>query len=255
MARRKRKKADNGGGGGGWLTTFSDLMSLLLTFFILLFSMSSVSDEKFSAASQSLQGALIGELSGGSILDDNGVSPKNTGSGNGDDHNTSASANENSIPAEVTKMYEEALKVIEEEGIGDQITVSSDQDGIYLDIQESILFDPGRATISAIGQETLTSLVDLLKLTDNDIIVEGFTDDVPMNSVQYGSNWELSAGRAMGVVRFLAEDHGINPSRLSGRGYGEFNPVAPNNTPENRAKNRRVNIVIVYKPEELGNNE
>ena len=115
MARRKRKKADNGGGGGGWITTFADLMSLLLTFFILLFSMSSVSDEKFSAASQSLQGALIGELSGGSILDDNGVSPKNTGSGNGDDHNTSASANENSIPAEVTKMYEEALKVIEEE--------------------------------------------------------------------------------------------------------------------------------------------
>ena len=254
MARRKRKKADNGGG-GGWLTTFADLMSLLLTFFILLFSMSSVSDEKFSAVSQSLQGALIGELSGGSILDDNGVSPENTGSGNGDEHNTAASANENSIPAEVTKMYEEALKVIEEEGIGDQITVSSDQDGIYLDIQESILFDPGRATISDIGKETLASLVDLLILTDNDIIVEGFTDDVPMNSVQYGSNWELSAGRAMGVVRFLAEDHGINPSRLSGRGYGEFNPVAPNNTPENRAKNRRVNIVIVYKPEELGNNE
>lgn len=254
MARRKRKKIDNGGG-GGWITTFSDLMSLLLTFFILLFSMSSVSDEKFSAASHSLQGALIGEMSGGSILDNNGLSPKNTGSGNGDEHNTAASANENSIPAEVTKMYEEALKVIEEEGIGDQITVSSDQDGIYLDIQESILFDPGRASISDIGKKTLESLVDLLVLTDNDIIVEGFTDDVPMNSVQYGSNWELSAGRAMGVVRFLAEDHGIHPSRLSGRGYGEFNPVAPNDTPQNRAKNRRVNIVIVYKPEELGNNE
>lgn len=249
MARRKRKKKVDNGGGGNWITTFSDLMSLLLTFFILLFSMSSVSDEKFSAASASLQGALIGEISGGSILDENGISQKETGSGNDIEIDASAVGNENSIPLEVTRMYEEALKIIEEEGIGDQISVSSDQDGVYLDIQESILFDPGQATISSIGQDTLHSLVQLLTLSDNDIIVEGFTDDVPMNSVRFGSNWELSAGRAMGVVRFLAEEQGIDPARLSGRGYGEFNPVAPNDTPANRAKNRRVNIVIVYKPE------
>ena len=152
-------------------------------------------------------------------------------------------------------MYEEALKIIEKEGIGEQINVRSDQDGVYLDIQESILFDSGKATISNIGKETLASLGDLLVLSDNDIIVEGFTDDVPIGRANYTTNWELSADRAMGVVRFLAEQRQIDPSRLSGRGYGEFNPVAPNDTPQNRAKNRRVNIVLVYKPGEEDNRE
>lgn len=249
MARRRKKKTADSGGGGNWLTTFSDLMSLLLTFFILLFSMSSVSEVKFNAASDSLKGALIGQISGGSILDNNGIGVQNTGTGNDSDSNTSAHANSNSIPAEVTKMYDEAIKIIEAEGIGDQISVSSDQDGVYLDIQESILFGSGQATISDLGKQTLDSLIDLLLLSENDIIVEGFTDNVPISNASYDSNWELSADRAMGVVRYLAEMRGINPARLSGRGYGEFNPVVANDTPENRSKNRRVNIVLVYKPE------
>lgn len=250
MAKRKKKiKIESGG--GNWVTTFSDLMTLLLTFFVLLFSMSNVSGEKFSAFTTSIQGALVGEAGGGSILEGNGISHRDTGNGQDDafeEHGTAA--NTNDIPLAVTQMYEEALKIIEEEGIGDQISVSSDQDGVYLDIQESILFDSGEATISEIGQETLDSLTGLLTLSDNDIIVEGFTDNVPIGTAGYDTNWELSADRAMGVVRYLAEQRGINPSRLSGRGYGEFQPVAPNDTPENRAKNRRVNIVLVYQPEE-----
>jgi|SRR5699024_9898680 len=246
MARRKRKNQEEVSGSGNWLTTFSDLMSLLLTFFILLFSMSSVSEAKFSSASQSIQKALVGETGGSTILDEAGISNIDTGNGTGG----SEDGETNDIPQQVTGMYEEAMAIIEAEGIGDQITVSSDQDGVYLDIQESILFDSGQAQISAIGQDTLDSLTELLKSSDNDIIVEGFTDNVPMNSVKYPSNWELSAGRAMSVVRYLVEENNIESSRISGRGYGEFNPVVPNDTAENRAKNRRVNIVLVYQPEE-----
>lgn len=244
MARRKRKKQEEDNS-GGWLTTFSDLMSLLLTFFILLFSMSNVSEAKFSSASQSIQKALVGEAGGDSILEESGISNLDTGNGTGDSEDEAT----NDIPQQVTRMYEEAMAIIEAEGIGDQISVSSDQDGVYLDIQESILFDSGQAQISAIGQETLDSLTGLLKFSDNDIIVEGFTDNVPMNSVKYPSNWELSTGRAMSVVRYLVEENNIEPSRMSGRGYGEFNPVVPNDTDENRSKNRRVNIVLVYQPE------
>lgn len=246
MARRKRKNQEETGSSGGWLTTFSDLMSLLLTFFILLFSMSSVSEAKFSSASQSIQKALVGETGGSTILDEAGISNLNTGDGTGGNTNEES----NDIPQQVTRMYEEALAIIEAEGIGDQISVSSDQDGVYLDIQESILFDSGQAQISAIGQDTLDSLAELLQSSNNDIIVEGFTDNVPMNSIKYPSNWELSAGRAMSVVRYLVEENNIESSRMSGRGYGEFNPVVPNDTDENRAKNRRVNIVLVYQPEE-----
>lgn len=244
MARRKRKNQEEDNS-SGWLTTFSDLMSLLLTFFILLFSMSNVSEAKFSSASQSIQKALVGEAGGDSILEESGISNLDTGNGTGSSEDEAT----NDIPQQVTRMYEEAMAIIEAEGIGDQISVSSDQDGVYLDIQESILFDSGQAQISAIGQETLDSLTDLLKFSDNDIIVEGFTDNVPMNSVKYPSNWELSTGRAMSVVRYLVEENNIEPSRMSGRGYGEFNPVVPNDTDENRSKNRRVNIVLVYQPE------
>lgn len=236
MARRNRKQAENTEG-SNWLTTFSDLMSLLLTFFVLLFSMSTISEDKFSSASSSIQNALIGETGSGSIIDGGSIT------------------NENDIPAEVSEMYEEAMRIIEEQGVSDQISVSSDQDGVYLDIQESILFGSGQAEISNIGRETLDSLTDLLYLSENDIIIEGFTDNVPMNSAKYPSNWELSSARAMAVVRYLAEEKNLDPSRLSGRGYGEFNPVVANDSVENRAKNRRVNIVLVYKPEENENNE
>lgn len=249
MARRKRKKQEEGGG-DGWLTTFSDLMSLLLTFFILLFSMSNVSEEKFSSAASSIQGALVGEADGDSILDGQGFNPQEESVG--EDEGVEST---NDIPLEVTRMYEEAMQIIEEEGIGEQVSVSSDQDGVYLDIQESILFGSGEASISEVGKETLDSLTELLEFNDNDIIIEGFTDDVPMNSTRYPSNWELSTGRAMAVVRYLAEEQNIDPTRLSGRGYGEFNPVAPNDTPENRAANRRVNIVLVYQPEEGENSD
>lgn len=247
MARRRKKKKNKESGGGTWLATFSDLMTLLLTFFILLFSMSSVSEDKFTEASMSLQGAFFGRTGGGSILPYNRNSDLESGNRGG--------GAMNDIPEEVTRMYKEALKIIGEEGIGDQVTVSSDQDGVYLDIQESILFDSGEATISDMGSETLDSLNQLLSMTDNDIIVEGFTDDIPISTSNYDSNWELSAERAMSVVRYLAEQGTINPSRLSGRGYGEFNPVLPNDSPENRAKNRRVNIVLVYQPAEEENDE
>lgn len=246
MARRKRKQQEEGGS-DGWITTFSDLMSLLLTFFILLFSMSSVSEEKFNSASQSIQNALIGEAAGSSIIEGSGISNLDTGNGTG---GTEQNESTNEIPQKVTEMYEEAMAIIEEEGIEDQISVSSDQDGVYLDIQESILFGSGDANISNEGKEALDSLTELLEFSGNDIIVEGFTDNVPMQSAKYPSNWELSSARAMAVVRYLVEENNIEASRMSGRGYGEFNPVVPNDTAENRAKNRRVNIVLVYQPEE-----
>lgn len=248
MARRtrKNKKEEESSGGGNWMTTFSDLMTLLLTFFVLLFSMSEISEEKFASASMSIQTALIGNKANDSILDGAGFNEED---GVGEEEGDGLDDEVSSIPQEVQEMYEEALRIIEEEGITEEISVASDQDGVYLDIQESILFGSGDANVSRKGRETLDSLVSLLELAQNDIIVEGFTDNVPMNSEKYPSNWELSTGRAMAVVRHLVAD-GIEPSRLSGRGYGEYNPVVPNNNSENRAKNRRVNIVLVYKPEE-----
>lgn len=248
MARRERKKKDSGGG-GGWITTFSDLMSLLLTFFILLFSMSNISEVKFSSISQSLQMAFIGETSGGSILD--GAGPLETGEdmGDGEKDSQDSVATRDTIPPEIMAMYDEALAFVEAQGIDSEVAVATDQDGVYLDIQESILFDLGRSDLKDSGKETLDVITELLNLTDNRIIVEGHTDDIPINTPRFSSNWELSLSRGASVVRYLSETQNVDPARLSAQGFGEYSPIVPNDSEENRAKNRRVNIVIVYEAE------
>lgn len=251
MARRgrKKKKKQEDSGGASWVTTFSDLMSLLLTFFILLFSMSTVSEEKFSAASQSIQSAFVGQGAGAGVLD-GGLTNDEADSGDGASDDEEDEFLTNDIPQAILKMEEEALALIEAEGIEDKVAVSSDQEGIYLDIQESILFRSGEADITYEGEETLDSLISVIKLSENNVVVEGFTDDVPMSSSKFPSNWELSTARALSVVHHLADSKGIKANRLSAKGYGEYSPLVPNDSPENRAKNRRVNIVIVYQPEE-----
>lgn len=252
MARKERKKKksqEENSGGASWVTTFSDLMSLLLTFFILLFSMSTVSEEKFSAASQSIQNAFVGEGAGAGVLDGGMMDEEDdTGDGASDDEEDEFLTND--IPKAILRMEEEARALIKAEGIEDKVAISSDQEGIYLDIQESILFQSGEADITGEGENTLDSLVGVIQLSENNVVVEGFTDNVPMRSPRFPSNWELSTGRALSVVHHLADNKGIRPERLSAKGYGEFSPIVANDSPENRAKNRRVNIVLVYQPEE-----
>ena len=248
MARkRKNKKKVDQAGSPAWMTTYSDLMSLLLTFFILLFSMSSVSEERFKDAAQSLQMALVGSSSD-SILDGNG---EIIGDLVGDVDPEEIIVEEvpvdpNYIPEEVIALYNTVNGFLEEEGLNADVTLSRDQEGVYIDIQEAILFDSGHATLKAAGSETLGQLAELFTLFDNEIIVEGYTDNVPMHSREFPSNWELSTGRALSVLRYLSESYDISPSRLSARGYGEHRPIVPNDSAENRALNRRVNIVIVH---------
>lgn len=248
MARkRKNKKKVDQAGSPAWMTTYSDLMSLLLTFFILLFSMSSVSEERFKDAAQSLQMALVGSSSD-SILDGNG---EIIGDLVGDVDPEEIVVEEvpvdpNYIPEEVIALYDTVNVFLEEEGLNADVTLSRDQEGVYIDIQEAILFDSGSATLKAVGSEKLGQMAEMFTLFDNEIIVEGYTDNVPMYSREFPSNWELSTGRALSVLRYLSESYDISPSRLSARGYGEHRPIVPNDSDENRALNRRVNIAIVH---------
>lgn len=237
MARRKRleKKSENS---GGWLTTFSDLMSLLLTFFILLYSMSNVSEAKFAEASQSMQMALSG--GGGSILE--GAAPVVK--------EAPTPAADNGIDPEVAALYEKVTTYVDENKMNSKVSVNMDKDGVYVDIQESVLFGSGDAEVSDPGKQTLKKLARLVNTFENKIVIEGYSDNVPIKNSNFDSNWELSSGRAVSVLRYLSEEEGIEPHRLSAKGYGEYNPSVSNDTAENRAKNRRVNIVIVYEGQE-----
>lgn len=243
MARRvkkSRKGSESSENSGGWITTFSDLMSLLLTFFILLYSMSNVSQTKFDEASQSIQMALSGK-GGSTILEEAApIAPKTE----------SAETSKDKINPEISALYKKVTDYVEEHAMQSKVSVEMDQDGVYVDIQESILFASGDAEVSSQGKRTLNQLADLIATFENKIVVEGYTDNLPIKNQQFDSNWELSTGRAVAVLRYLSEEKDIDPNRLSAKGYGEYNASAPNDTVENKAKNRRVNIVIVYEDKE-----
>ncbi|SIO26766.1 chemotaxis protein MotB [Carnobacterium alterfunditum] len=245
MARRRKKKETNSSssGGGGWITTFSDLMSLLLTFFILLYSMSSVSLDKFNEASNSIQSAFNG---GESVIEENTVTDTETEPS----EDIIAVPSEDAVDPELIKMYDEVVQFLETKDMTAQASVKYDQDGIYVNIQESILFGSGSAIIADSGINTLNNLGELVQQFENDVVIEGYTDDVPMNNANFSSNWELSTSRALSVLRYLSEERSVTPTRLSAKGYGEYHPSVPNNSDENRARNRRVNIVLVYEHQE-----
>ena len=239
---RRRKKDQGNSGGGSWLTTFSDLMSLLLTFFILLFSMSNVSNEKFSQAAHSLSNSLLG--SGEGIMDgiivpfeeDNVVPVRELDT--------------TGMAPELIEIYNRVILFIEENGIADKVQISADINGVYVNISDAILFGKESASVSREGRSVLKSVGKLLNQLSNSVVIEGHTDNIPNAYGQYATNWELSVGRAVSVLRYLSENEQVIPTRLSAVGHGEYQPLAPNNSEENRARNRRVNIVVVYEPEE-----
>ena len=117
--------------------------------------------------------------------------------------------------------------------------------GLVIHIVESSLFDEGSADLKPRAMEVLDVVADELKDIPNHIRIEGHTDDRPISTPQYPSNWELSSARATSVVRYLVDNHDIPQNRISALGYGEYRPVKPNNSIENRALNRRVDIVIL----------
>ena len=244
MSRRGFKKKDSGGGAPGWITTFSDLMSLLLTFFILLYSMSNVDAAKFKSISDSLTSILNG-LGQTSIVEEQITETILNEAENGLDD----LIRDITVRQEILEMYDKVQEYVNLEELDAKVSVTMNRRGVFVDIKEAILFEPGSAELKETGLTVLKQLEGLINDFDNDIVIEGHTDDVPMNTILYPSNWELSTGRAVSVVRFLSEVEKVDPKRLSAIGYSEYRPIASNDTRENRAINRRVNILIIFDEE------
>lgn len=151
---------------------------------------------------------------------------------------------------QASKTYESMLEKMKSEVAQGQITITELKGKLTVNMVDAILFDSGQSEVKKQGQEVLEKLVDVLKDVKGKVIrVEGHTDNVQIHgnlAKKYPSNWELSAARSINVTRYL-QKAGIDPSMLSTAAYGEFRPVAPNDTKEGRAKNRRIEIVLVNK--------
>jgi len=204
----------------GWLTTWADMMAVLLTFFIVLQAFSTISERKFFEAMASIQRALQMPM------------PIRA---------------PGSFTFESPRLADEVAQRIEDENI-DGISVQDFGNRIVLTVESGLLFGLGRADLTYGGAQVMDKVARALNAAPGPIRVEGHTCDLPVGEgSEFEDNWELSAGRALSVLQELTE-RGIRPERLVAAGYGEFHPVAPNDSEGNRRRNRRVEFVIQKGP-------
>ncbi len=229
-------------GAPAWIMTFADLVTLLMVFFILLFAMGTIEQEKWRQIKASLKSALgteeipeAGVREGLDIIKD--LEAKL-------DQDTISAVDE--VGAMVAKEVEEIASEVEEfvykNKLAGQVEVSSDPRGAIITISDVVLFPPGRARMTFAGKKTIQQVFDLLQQFNYDVRIEGHTDNSPIHTEQYPSNWELSASRAADVARMLVEA-GFPPEKLSVVGFAEFRPKVPNTSAKNRSINRRIEIV------------
>ena len=225
-----------------WVITFADMVTLLMVFFILLFAIGTVEQEKWRQIKESLREALgadaVEELGTRQGLDV--VKQVQTQV----DEQTVHAVDE--VGAMVNREIEDIISEVEEfvfkNKLSGEVRVSSDERGAVITISDVVLFPAGSSEMTPVGRKTLQQVFDLLKQFHYNVKVEGHTDNTPIHTLRFPSNWELSASRASEVAHMLIKD-GFPPERLSVEGFAEFRPKVPNTSPENRAVNRRIEVV------------
>jgi len=232
MPPAKKKAAEQAAGSPAWMTTFGDMMSLLLTFFVLLTSFAYFDEVRFTEMSGSLE-AAFGVLPGKrpALELPQRVEPGNRG------------PRPRAEDQEVESMIEHIERAVSELGLVGQVEVNRGDVAISVRIPSKVLFDSGSANLKPEALDVLNMINQMLLERPVQVFVEGHTDNVPIQTEEFPSNWHLSTARAIGVVSYLASK-GFPQERLAAVGYGKFRPVDTNDTAEGRSKNRRVEIRI-----------
>ena len=222
-----------------WLITYADMITLLMVFFIVMYSMANTDLKKFAQVAESMQIAFhmygVGAGQGG-ILE----KQKKQGDG------SSILKNLPPMQRDYVSVSADLSAFAVQAGLEGQINVNTNVEGIIISLSDALAFESGSADLRPEATETLHKIAQVLLTTENRIRVEGHTDNLVTNNPLYPTNWELSAMRAVTIVRYLIEHEGIAPARLAAAGYAEFKPVAGNDNRSNRALNRRADIVIIY---------
>lgn len=232
--RRKRAEHDNN---DRWLISYADFVTLLFAFFVVMYSISSVNEGKYKTFSDSLSVAFSHDAS----------SPANQEQMLKvlvDKRTARMAEQQRKVQAEmqaVNDSLHQVLAPLIEQGL---VGVRQTRRGVEVDISAGMLFREGEDKLQPGAQDTLQKVALVLSRENQSVEVEGHTDDVPIKTAQFPSNWELSSGRAGSVVRMLAA-YGIPEKRLAAVGMAANEPVVPNDTPEHRAKNRRVSITVL----------
>jgi chemotaxis protein MotB len=214
-----------------WVVSYADFITLMFAFFTALYAISQVDAVKLNKFAGSVKEALkTGSMprkpETTTIIE--GIKPLHIGD---------------------IQLEKNIKEILNKAGFIEGITVSASSRGIYISLNDLMVFDKGSANVRDDAKSLLSLIADIMRNTSNYIVIEGHTDNLPMKTAQYPSNWELSTARATSVLVYFIKEHGIPPERLSAAGYGEYKPVATNSTVEGRAKNRRVDILFLSRRE------
>jgi chemotaxis protein MotB len=237
MSRKKKGHHEEHENLERWLITYADLITLLLGLFVVLYSMSQIDLNKYqqwiSAFSQLFGGGGV-LASGKGVL----VTPVPQRAGSEVQASTyQASSSQQKLEVQINAILSTNIQ-------SKKIIVTTSPEGLTIHLLERLLFESGSAELKPEAKAVLDTIAEILKFLPNKIRIEGHTDDRPIRSARFPSNWHLSVARALNTAYYLMSK-GVNPEKISIAGYSEYRPIAPNDSEENRAKNRRVDIVIV----------
>lgn len=253
-----------------WLVSYADFITLLFAFFVVMYSISAINEGKYRVLSEALEAAFrsnpksmepveMGKPAKPDVLENRAMGraqsvarsvtnpvalPLKTPISNprqGRSAEETNAAHAGKAMKEIAEQVEKAMAPLIEKGL---IQVRRFRFWLEVEIKTNILFPSGKAELQPAALPVLRSLAAILGKYPNPVHVEGFTDNVPIKTAQFPSNWELSVARATSVVHLLSRE-GLNPGRMAAVGYGEWKPVAPNDTEEGRAKNRKVVLVVL----------
>ncbi|RBP03925.1 flagellar motor protein MotS [Rossellomorea aquimaris] len=236
--KRRRRQASQPTGAPKWMVTFSDLITLILVFFILLFSMSQIDIVKFRTIADSFQQRQILEFYPSVIPFENPSAEPEM-----EREKTQPQGSEGT-DKELNQLLADIQSYLNENKLSDVVVATRTERGVVLVLQEQALFASGEATVLEEAYPFLNKVGDLLSRIPNFVKVEGHTDNRPIGTYRFPSNWELSSARASSVIRYLVQTENLDPKRFIAVGYGDTRPIAPNDTRENLQKNRRVEVII-----------
>lgn len=247
---RRKKEKVNRRISESWLLPYADMLTLLVALFIVLFAISDINSQKYEQIANFFRSELA--IGGVGILDDNDGPEETPPSSDPDEEEEEKQESEESEEDEssvelkqLQQMESDINGYIDENNLAEKLGTELTDEGLLITMQNEIFFDSGSAEVKADGEEVAKEVAKLL-YTDppHQVVVAGHADDRPISSAEYASNWELSVARAVNFMKILLENEDLDPTLFSAKGYGEYKPIVPNTSEENRAKNRRVEVLI-----------
>ncbi len=241
MSSHKKKHSVEEGESPIGFVMFGDLMSQLLCFFILLFVFAS----QFTAKNEgSTYEDLLKKISESFKKSVNEKSVTKVVSPKTPQKDTAADKKEDKVEIKIAK---EIKQIINDEKLTEYADVIIEEQKVRIVLQQPILFDSGQAELKVSAPEILSLIGQVIMKTKNPIDIEGHTDSDPIHTDKYDSNWDLSFARSYAVIKYFVKNVGLSPLNMHAIGYGEYRPIAPNDSLQNKAKNRRIEINLYFK--------